>query len=163
MLLLAILLGISVSAVLYDHNGWDFLGGTALGAAPAGIVRMGGLLAPLLVVSVTLMVLVVEGGTMVADTFRRQLQERARQRGREEGREEERARWEEWLARKEVAELQNLPFDEPRPSADWQLPTSDGCRRVPGATPGACAPALAREEERARWRRLARAEAGRRA
>ncbi|MXW35945.1 MAG: hypothetical protein F4X26_05500 [Chloroflexi bacterium] len=122
MLLLAILLGISVSAVLYDHNGWDFLGGTALGAAPAGIVRMGGLLAPLLVVSVTLMVLVVEGGTMVADVFRRQLQERARQRGREEGlaegREKERARWEDWIERKEAAELENLPFDEPRPSAD---------------------------------------------
>ncbi|MDE2695342.1 MAG: hypothetical protein OXH97_02335 [Chloroflexota bacterium] len=122
MLLLAVLLGISVSAVLYDHNGWDFLGSTALGAAPAGIVRMGSSLAPLVVVSVTLMVLVVEGGTMVADAFRKQLQERARQRGREEGlaegQEKERARWEEWLARKQAAELENRPFDEPPPGAD---------------------------------------------
>ncbi|MCY3559805.1 MAG: hypothetical protein OXH20_01330 [bacterium] len=122
MLLLAVLLGISVSAVLYDHNGWDFLGSTALGAAPAGIVRMGSSLAPLVVVSVTLMVLVVEGGTMVADAFRKQLQERARQRGREEGlaegQEKERARWEEWLARKQAAELENRPFDEPPPSTN---------------------------------------------
>ncbi|MYE32944.1 MAG: hypothetical protein F4X80_09910 [Chloroflexi bacterium] len=117
MLLLAVLLGISVSAVLYDHNGWDFLGSTALGAAPAGIVRMGSSLAPLVVVSVTLMVLVVEGGTMVADAFREQLQKR-RQRERVRGREEERARWEEWLARKEAAEREDRPFDEPRPGAE---------------------------------------------
>lgn len=134
MLLLAVLLGISVSAVLYDHNGWDFLGSTALGAAPAGIVRMGASLAPLVVVSITLMVLVVEGGTMVADAFRKQLQERARQRGREEGLAEgrkaglaegqekglaaERARWQDWLARKQAAELENRPFDEPPPGTD---------------------------------------------
>lgn len=118
MLLLAVLLGISVSAVLYDHNGWDFLGSTALGAAPAGIVRMGASLAPLVVVSVTLMVLVVEGGTMVADAFRKQLQERARQRGREEGRDEERAKWEDWLARKQAAELKKEPFDDPPPSEE---------------------------------------------
>ena len=143
MLLLAVLLGISVSAVLYDHNGWDFLGSTVLGAAPAGIVRMGASLAPLVVVSVTLMVLMVEGGTMVADAFRKQLQESARQRGREEGlvegreaglaegrevglaeghekglaagHEAERARWQDWLARKQAAELADRPFDEPPP------------------------------------------------
>ena len=142
MLLLAVLLGISVSAVLYDHNGWDFLGSTALGAAPAGIVRMGASLAPLVVVSVTVMILVVEGGTMVADAFRKQLQERARQRGREEGLAEgreaglaegrqaglaegqerglaaERARWQDWLARKQAAELENRPFDEPPPGTE---------------------------------------------
>ena len=130
MLLLAVLLGISVSAVLYDHNGWDFLGSTALGAAPAGIVRIGASLAPLVVVSITVMVLVVEGGTMVADAFRKQLQERARQRGREEGmaegrekglaegHEKERARWQDWLSRKQAAELENRPFDEPPPGAD---------------------------------------------
>ena len=134
MLLLAMLLALSVIAVLYDHNGWDFLGGTVLGRAPAGIVRTGGSLAPLVVVSVALMILVVEGGTMVADAFRQQLQERRerrRQREREEGREEglargreeglaegreeERARWDRWLARKQAAELENRPFDEPPP------------------------------------------------
>lgn len=137
MLLLAVLLGISVSAVLYDHNGWDFLGGSALGAAPAGIVKMGASLAPLVVVSVTVMILVVEGGTMVADAFREQLKkrrERARQRGREEGLAEgreaglavglekglaaERARWQEWLERKQAAELENRPFDEPPPGTE---------------------------------------------
>ena len=67
---------------------------------------------------------------MVADAFREQLQkrrERERVRGREEGlaegREEglaaglaeERARWQDWLARKQAAELENRPFDEPPP------------------------------------------------
>ena len=55
---------------------------------------------------------------MVADAFREQLQkrrERARLRGREEGLAEERARWQDWLARKQAAELENRPFDEPPP------------------------------------------------
>lgn len=118
MLLLAVLVAVSVVAVLYDHNGWDFLGNTGLDGASSGIVKTGGSLAPLVVVSVTLMILVVEGGTMVADTFRRQLQERARRRGHEEGREEERARWEQWFARMQAAELENRPFDEPPPSRE---------------------------------------------
>ena len=101
-------------AVLYDHNGWDFLRNTGLDGAPSGIVKTGGSLAPLVVVSVTLMILVVEGGTMVADTFRQQLQERERRRVREE----ERARWREWLARKQAAELENRPFDEPPPGEE---------------------------------------------
>ncbi len=115
MLLLAVFLGISAFAVLYDQNGWTFLEGIGLGGVPSGLVRMGGSLAPLVFVSVTLMILVIEGGTMVADAFRRQLRERARERGREEGLAEERARWQEWLARKRAAELENRPFDEPPP------------------------------------------------
>ena len=119
MLLLAVLLGMSLFAVVYDQNGWAFLEGTGLGEVPSGTVRMGGSLAPLVVLSVTLMVLVIEGGTMVADAFRRQLQERARERGRAEGLAaglaEERARWQDWLARKQAAELENRPFDEPPP------------------------------------------------
>ena len=118
MLLLAVLLGVSLFAVLYDQNGWTFLEGIGLGGVPSGLVRMGGSLAPLVFVSVTLMVLVSEGGTMVADAFREQLQkrrERARERGREEGLAEERARWQDWLARKQAAELENRPFDEPPP------------------------------------------------
>ena len=55
---------------------------------------------------------------MVADAFRQQIQERARRRGREEGREEERARWQDWLARKQAAELENRPFDERPPGAE---------------------------------------------
>jgi hypothetical protein len=119
MLLLAVLLGVSLFAVLYEQSGWTFLEGTVLAGAPSGLVRMGGAFAPLVVVSVTLMILVVEGGTMVADAFRKQLRERARERGREEGREEglaeERARWQDWLGRKQAAELENRPFDEPPP------------------------------------------------
>ena len=117
MLLLAVFLGISAFAVLYDQNGWTFLEGIGLGGVPSGLVRMGGSLAPLVFVSVTLMVLVSEGGTMVADAFREQLQKR-RERARERGREEERARWQEWLARKQAAELENRPFDEPPPGEE---------------------------------------------
>ena len=121
MLLLTALLVVSAIAVLYDHHGWDFLRSTGLGEAPGAVVRMGSSFAPLVVVSVTVMILVVEGGTMVADAFRKQLQERAHQRGHEEGlvrgREEERARWEEWLEKKQAAELEERPFDEPPPSA----------------------------------------------
>ena len=130
MLLLAALLAVSAIAVLYDHHGWDFLRSTGLGEAPGAMVRMGSSFAPLVVVSVTVMILVVEGGTMVADTFRRQLQERAREQGRAEGREqgreegheqgrdEERTRWKEWLARQRAAELENRPFDEPPPGGE---------------------------------------------
>ena len=117
MLLLAVLLGVSLFAVLYDQMGWTFLDEIGLGGVPSGLVRMGGLLAPLVFVSVTLMVLVSEGGTMVADAFREQLQKR-RERARERGREEERARWQEWLARKQAAELENRPFDEPPPGEE---------------------------------------------
>ena len=61
LLLLGVLLTISVVAVLYHLNGWDVPGDTPLDGAPSGIVRAGGLLAPLAILSVTLMVLVVEG------------------------------------------------------------------------------------------------------
>ena len=138
MLLLAALLAVSAIAVLYDHHGWDFLRSTGLGEAPGAMVRMGSSFAPLVVVSVTVMILVVEGGTMVADTFRRQLQERAREQGRAEGREQgreegriqgreegheqgrdaERTRWKGWLARRRAAELENRPFDEPPPGGE---------------------------------------------
>ncbi len=117
MLLLAVLLGVSLFAVLYDQNGWTFLDGIGLGGVPSGLVRMGGSLAPLVFVSVTLMILVSEGGTMVADAFREQLQKR-RERARERGRAEERARWQDWLGRKQAAERENLPFDEPPPGEE---------------------------------------------
>lgn len=51
---------------------------------------------------------------MVADAFREQLRERERRRVREE----ERARWREWLARKQAAELEDRPFDEPPPGEE---------------------------------------------
>ena len=122
LLLLGVLLTISVVAVLYHLNGWDVPGDTPLDGAPSGIVKAGGLLAPLAILSVTLMVLVVEGGKMVADAFRERLHQTERRRGREEGREagreEERAKWQDWLERKQAAELENRPFDEPPPGAE---------------------------------------------
>ena len=130
LLLLGVLLTISVVAVLYHLNGWDVPGDTPLDGAPSGIVKAGGLLAPLAILSVTLMVLVVEGGKMVADAFRERLHQTERRRGREEGleagreegleagREEERAKWQDWLERKQAAELENRPFDEPPPGSE---------------------------------------------
>ncbi len=44
------------------------------------------------------------------------VRERRRAEGREEGREEANARWEAWNARREAADAQGLPFDEPPPS-----------------------------------------------
>ena len=46
----------------------------------------------------------------------RKIMERGREEGREEGRQAERAEWEAWLARRNEAEANNLPFDEPPPS-----------------------------------------------
>ena len=39
-----------------------------------------------------------------------------REQGRQEGRQEERAEWEAWLRRRNEAEANNLPFNEPPPS-----------------------------------------------
>ena len=51
---------------------------------------------------------------MVADAFR----ERLHQTERRCGREEERAKWQDWLDRKQAAELENRPFDEAPPGAE---------------------------------------------
>ena len=42
--------------------------------------------------------------------------EQGREQGREEGRMEERAEWEAWIRRREQAEANQAPFDEPPPS-----------------------------------------------
>ena len=107
MLLLTILLAVSAGVVLYDLNGWH-LPGDALDGAPAGIVSAVGALAPFVILSITVMVLVVEGGSMVSEAFLK--------RRYEAGREAERAEWERWLERKEAAERDGLAFDEPPPS-----------------------------------------------
>ena len=39
-----------------------------------------------------------------------------KEQGRQEGRAEERATWEAWLGRRDEAEGNNRPFDEPPPS-----------------------------------------------
>jgi predicted transposase YdaD len=46
----------------------------------------------------------------------KKIMEQGREEGREEGRMEERAEWEAWLTRRNEAEANNLPFDEPPPS-----------------------------------------------
>ena len=43
-----------------------------------------------------------------------------REEGRAEGRAEERAKWEAWNNRRMAAEKDNMPFDEPPPSAEQQ-------------------------------------------
>jgi predicted transposase YdaD len=46
----------------------------------------------------------------------KKLKEQGRQQGRVEGRQEERAEWDAWLRRRNEAEANNRPFDEPPPS-----------------------------------------------
>ncbi len=46
----------------------------------------------------------------------KKLKEQGRQQGRVEGRQEERAEWEAWLQRRNEAEANNQPFNEPPPS-----------------------------------------------
>ena len=46
----------------------------------------------------------------------KKLKEQGRAEGRVEGRAEERAEWEAWLMRRNEAEANNRPFDEPPPS-----------------------------------------------
>ena len=111
MLVLAILLAGSGLAVLYDLNGWH-LPGEKLDGAPSGIVSVGGALAPLIIVSITAMVLIVEGGSMVSEAFLK----RRYQRGVEKGRDEANAEWEAWRERMLTAQRQGRDFDEPPPS-----------------------------------------------
>ena len=46
----------------------------------------------------------------------RKIPEEGREQGREEGRMEERTAWEAWLRRRDAAETNQVPFDEPPPS-----------------------------------------------
>ena len=63
---------------------------------------------------------VLRAMVLLAPMLKKWIEERARQEGRDEGRQEgeERAnqRWEAWLQRRDEAEANNLPFDEPPPS-----------------------------------------------
>ena len=52
----------------------------------------------------------------VQERRRAEGREEGRVEGRVEGREEANARWEAWNARREAADAQGLPFDEPPPS-----------------------------------------------
>ena len=110
MLVLAGLLLASVAAVLWNQNNWHLPG--ELDGVPAGIVTAGGALAPLVIVSITLMVVVVEGGSMVAEQFLK----RRYQSGVEKGIADSDAEWEKWLAKKQAATEAGRPFDEPPPS-----------------------------------------------
>ena len=63
--------------------------------------------------------IIVEGGgyiVLLIPKRVKELKEAGREEGREEGRAEERAAWEAWLSRRQEAEANNLPFDEPPPS-----------------------------------------------
>ena len=106
MAVLAVLLTIGVVAVLYDQNGWHFPG-DALDGAPSGIVTAANRLAPLVIVSITAMVILVEGGAMVSEAFLK--------RRYEKGVEDTQAKWEKWLAEKEAAEKEGRTFSKPPP------------------------------------------------
>lgn len=74
----------------------------------------GGALAPLIIVSIAIMVTLVEGVPMVAEQFLNRREER----GRAQGRADERDRWIAWLKRKQAAEDAGTPFSEPPPEDD---------------------------------------------
>ena len=48
--------------------------------------------------------------------LKKKLQDEARQKGRQEGRQETHDAWEAWLKRRDEANANNQPFDEPPPS-----------------------------------------------
>ena len=80
-------------------------------------------MAPAWVVVSLILAEVGDWGMVLAEIFRekrRKEQERriqeASSQARGEGRAELQARWEAWLKRREEAEKNNLPFDEPPPS-----------------------------------------------
>ena len=75
---------------------------------PSGMVRAGGSFAPLVFVSITGTVVLVEGKTMVSEAFRKARLKR--------GREEADAEWVSWLERKNEAEKEGVEFNEPPPS-----------------------------------------------
>ncbi len=52
---------------------------------------------------------------LIPKTVKKLLNE-GRKQGHTEGRKEERAKWVEWLNRRNEAEANNQPFDEPPPS-----------------------------------------------
>lgn len=109
MVVLAGLIVVSVIAILYEQNGWTWPLPDSLHGAPSGTVAVGKSLAPLVIVSVATMVLTVEGGTMVADTFiKRRHAEAIAKRD---------AEWAAWLDKKEAAERDGKPFNEPPPSS----------------------------------------------
>ena len=108
MVVLSLLLAAGGFAVLYDQNEGSWLPG-ALGGAPSGIVTAGGTFAPLVVVSITLMIVMVEGGAMISEAY---LKNREKV-----GLKKADAEWEKWIEAKEAAEREGRPFDEPPPSS----------------------------------------------
>lgn len=59
--------------------------------------------------------IIIEGGGYTVLLIPKRIKE-LKDAGRKEGRAEERAAWEAWLSRRQEAEANNLPFDEPPPS-----------------------------------------------
>ena len=53
---------------------------------------------------------------LFAPIIKRRMEEKARQEGRQEGRRENNAEWEAWLKRRDEAQANGQPFDEPSPS-----------------------------------------------
>ena len=68
--------------------------------------------------SSTFAIIVEVGGRIVLliPAAVKKIKEEGRKEGHQEGRQAERAEWEAWLKRRDEAEANNLPFDEPPPS-----------------------------------------------
>ncbi len=69
--------------------------------------------------SAVLAIIVVEAGgwiMVLTSRIREALRREGRNEGLREGRNEERARWEDWNSRREEAQAQGKPFNEPPPS-----------------------------------------------
>ena len=59
---------------------------------------------------------VLRAMVLLAPMLKKWIEERARQEGLAEGEERANQRWKAWLKRRDEAEANNLPFDEPPPS-----------------------------------------------
>ena len=53
---------------------------------------------------------------LFAPIIKKRMEEKARQEGRQEERRENNAEWEAWLKRRDEAQANGQPFDEPSPS-----------------------------------------------
>ena len=53
---------------------------------------------------------------LFAPIIKKRMEEKARQEGRQEGRRENNTEWDAWLKRRDEAQANGQPFDEPSPS-----------------------------------------------
>ncbi len=104
---------------------------------PYGLMANWQALAPYVVVSTVVTLLVVEGVAMLVEAFRKEMYtqglrkgrhegieeglQEGRQEGRQEGTQATDAEWREWYQRMTAANKEGRPFDEPPPDETRQL------------------------------------------